>query len=131
MLCSEGRLIMTKEELRKIVGKNIRRERLSRFMTIEKLAEMLDLSPGFVGLIEHGNRGATTYNLYKLSELFGVGVETFYAVDEGSKIVRLSEDTALNSKRDHLISLTQDLTDTEIDFITHTLKMVYKLRLPD
>jgi len=67
---------MNKEQLRILIGENIRKERLARSMTIDELSESLGQSSGFVGLIECGKRGATTYTLLKLAEIFNTSVDS-------------------------------------------------------
>ena len=77
---------MTKEKLRLIIGGNIKQERLSRGMTIDEVSELMNLTPGFVGLIERGERGITILNLCKLTEIFGVDINRFLVeiTDKGS-----------------------------------------------
>lgn len=118
---------MTKEQLRKTIGENIRSERIARNMSIDELAELLELTSGFVGLIERGRRGATAYNIYKLSEIFGLSVEKLFAVHESPR-VKLNEDSAVKNKRNKLQSLSFDLTDQELDFLIQMVKMVRQLR---
>ncbi|MCL2235771.1 MAG: helix-turn-helix transcriptional regulator [Defluviitaleaceae bacterium] len=69
---------MTRKELCTLIGMNIRAERHSRGLTIDEFAELLDLSPGFVGLIERGERGVTAYNLLKISRVLGTPTDNFY-----------------------------------------------------
>ena len=71
-------IILNKEQLRILIGENIRKERLTRGMTIEQLSETLGQSPGFVDLIERGKRGVTSYTLLKLAEVFKVSIDSFF-----------------------------------------------------
>ena len=69
---------MDKEQLRIIMGKNIRKERLARNMTVEQLSEFLEQSSGFVNLIEGGKRGISSYTLLKLSEALNVSIDSIF-----------------------------------------------------
>ncbi len=52
----------------KLIGSNIRFERQKRDLTIEELSEILNIAPGFLGLIERGQRGTSIKNLCKIAE---------------------------------------------------------------
>jgi len=119
---------MTKVEFRKAVGENIRSERLQRNMSIDELAELLELTSGFVGLIERGRRGATAYNIHRLSEIFGLSVDKLYMSPNTSSKVTVSEDTSSNIRYRRLMSLSYDLSDTELDFLITTIKGLRQLR---
>lgn len=69
---------MSKEQLRTLIGENIRKERLAHHMTIDQLSKSLGQSPGFVGLIESGKRGATSDTLLKLAKIFDVSIDSFF-----------------------------------------------------
>ena len=69
---------MTNEELCAIVGRNIRRERLARKMSIKELAKCLKVSTAYMGLIERGKRGTTALNLFKLAVLFDKSIPSFF-----------------------------------------------------
>lgn len=108
---------MTKDQLRFVIGENIRKERTMRGISTDELAEMLDLSPSFVGLIERGGRGTTPIILYKLSNVFGVSIETFFE-KVNSHLEKKS------GKTEKIISLVFDFTDKELDFIISVIKGV-------
>ena len=112
---------MDKFKLRIINGENVRKERLSRGISIDELADLLGLTSGFVGLIERGQRGATPITLYKLSNVFGVPIDKFFYRTEDSfpSLVEIPSDKA---KRQKLASLTSDFSDTEVDFIISVVK---------
>ena len=54
----------------KNIGTNIRLLRKSRGLTIEDLACVLDIAPGFLGLVERGTRGVSLANLARISIFF-------------------------------------------------------------
>lgn len=121
---------MHKESLKKIIGNNIREQRELRMMSMEELSELLGLSPGFVGLIERGQRGATPINLYKLSKIFNVSLDSLFSDNEGksprsNKVKELSiEDT----RRSKINSLIHDLDAKELDFIIIMVKSIKSFR---
>lgn len=78
-----GRIVDAVEKERKnqykiIVGNNIRRARLARRISIDEMADILGLTSGFVGLIERGERGASTYIILKLAIAFNVTTDSFF-----------------------------------------------------
>jgi transcriptional regulator with XRE-family HTH domain len=107
---------MTKLELCKIVGKNIRKERLANNMTIDTLAELLGLTPSYVGLIERGGRGTTALNLLRLSKIFCLPIDAFFEHDEPTTAEKT---THLHRKVNKLI---EDCTEDELNFILHMVK---------
>lgn len=117
---------MTKEAIRKAIGARIRDERLARNMSTDELAKLLSLSPGFIGLIESGRRGATVYNLYRLANVFDVPISTFFP---GETVVKdkKSETTLINARRAKLSSLVSDLDESEISYVINAVKEIKAL----
>jgi len=114
---------MTKERLRIIIGENIRNERLSRNISIDELAEMIELTSGFVGLIERGQRGTTPGTLVKLADVFGISIDTlFYRHKDIS--LSLAEESKSQAKHRKIKSLTTDFSDIELDFVISTIKNI-------
>ena len=112
---------MTKERLRIIIGENIRNERMARNISIDELAEMLELTSGFVGLIERGQRGTTSCTLYKLAEVFDISIDTLFYRSEDSAL-SLSEEPKGQVKRKKINSLISDFSDRELDFLIAVIK---------
>ena len=112
---------MTKERLRIIIGENIRNERIARSISIDELAEMLELTSGFVGLIERGQRGTTPITLFKLADVFGLSIDSFFYNDNN---ISLGEEMISKSqvKRKKIESLISDFTEKELDFTISILK---------
>ena len=119
---------MTKERLRKLVGNNIRSERVARNMSIDELAEQLALTPGFVGLIERGRRGATAYTLMRLSDVFGVTADVFFLAPE-KKSLHPEEDPSVANQalRAKAAGLMKDLTDAELNFVVRVIKSLKQM----
>lgn len=114
---------------KKTIGKNIRKERISRNISIDELAEMLCLSPAFVGLIERGQRGAKIDNLIKISEIFNTDINNIiYGSNNFSHIVSEDKEKPREVKVKTLITLMYDLDEKEIDFIISIVRNLKKLR---
>ena len=110
---------MTKEQLRQIIGKNIREERLARNISVEEMADMLGLTAGFVGLIERGERGTTAFNLFILSNMLGVSIDSIF------KSTNLdNESDATKSKFKKIESLMTNFTDAELNFVIAMIKEI-------
>lgn len=114
---------MTKEQLRCIIGENIRNQRMARDISIDELAEMLDLTSGFVGLIERGHRGTTPITLFKLSDVFSLSIDSFFHKKEESSLSMAEEYVSKNqTKRKKIDSLISDFSERELDFVIAMLK---------
>lgn len=57
---------MSKKDLQKF-GKKLRFLRLEKGLTQLELAETLDMSPNFIGMIERGERNTTVENVFKIA----------------------------------------------------------------
>lgn len=101
------------EENRKIIGTNVRFKRQEYNLTIEDLSEIVDIAPGFLGLIERGQRGTSIVNLIKISDFFGVTLDDLIKKD----LSQLNNDEIVKT-----ISKKQEIIDT-ICLILGTLKL--------
>lgn len=57
------------------MGKRIRIERKKNRLTIERLCELLDVSPSFIGLVERGDSGISLEKLCRLSKILNVSTD--------------------------------------------------------
>ena len=64
-----------KKSLLKCIGNNIKFERVSRQLTIQQLADILELSPQMIKSIENGTRGTTIENLIKIADIFNMTLD--------------------------------------------------------
>ena len=69
---------MTKLELQKTLGENLRKARQLRKFSINELAGKMGITPGYLGLIEHGKRGLTPFMMFKASELLDIPISMFF-----------------------------------------------------
>jgi len=108
---------MKNKALSELIGHNIRMQRIARKMTIDDLADLLKLTPGFVGLIERGMRGTSSRNLLKLSEIFNVSIDSLFSKGNNDTS---SEDEDYQKKK--IMSLITDFSEDELEFVIQTLK---------
>ena len=62
---------MSKKDLQKF-GKRLKALRLDHNLTQLELAEILDMSPNFIGMIECGERNTTVENVFKIARALNV-----------------------------------------------------------
>lgn len=120
----------------KIIGSNIRRERMVRNMSIEELSELLRLSTAFVGLIERGQRGAKLANLLKIADIFSItlndlvynkGVDSLEVREKDEE----NEEVIKQQKKDAIMSLIYDFSSDELDFVITAVKGLRTLKRND
>lgn len=68
---------MSKKDLQKF-GKNLKYSRIEHELTQSELAEILDMSPNFIGMIERGERNTTVENVYKISRALNIKPEDLF-----------------------------------------------------
>lgn len=62
---------MSKRDLQKF-GKRLKTLRIDRDLTQLELAEILDMSPNFIGMIERGERNTTVENVFNIARALGI-----------------------------------------------------------
>lgn len=68
---------MSKKDLQKF-GKNLKYLRIERNLTQLELAELLNMSPNFIGMIERGERNTTVENVYKIARVLNIKPEILF-----------------------------------------------------
>lgn len=130
----------TTMDYNKNIGSNIRFERQKRDLTIEELSEILNIAPGFLGLIERGQRGTSIKNLCRIADFFSISLDQLITRPAGTVIKSTKEIMAerleecqLNDKFETATSLMHGLKSAELDFVINTLKSMRKLikKLPE
>ena len=112
---------MTKEKLQIIIGNNIRSQRLARDISIAKLAGLVGITHGYLGLIERGRRGFTLLKLLSFADVFDVPIDTFFRSPENSG-VEVSEPPIGYVERQKISSLTSDFSVKDLDFLIGTIE---------
>ena len=81
--------IMNKQELNKLIGKNVKKYRLlyntknKNKLTQAKLSEMLGVHMSLIAALESSNstQGLSIYNLYQISKILNVRIDKFFEGD--------------------------------------------------
>ena len=68
---------MSKRDLQKF-GKNLKHIRIEQDLTQLELAEILNMSPNFIGMIERGERNTTVENVYKIARALNIKPEDLF-----------------------------------------------------
>ena len=113
----------------KIIGSNIRYERKRRGLTIDDFAKVIGMAPGFLGLIERGQRGTSVKNMVAIAEFFDISLDDLITKDlsNGGADMKDMENTRSAKARRALRSLVSYLTEDEIVFITSVIKSMNKM----
>lgn len=113
----------------KIIGSNIRYERKRRGLTIDDFAKVIGMAPGFLGLIERGQRGTSVKNMVAIAEFFDISLDDLITKDlsNGGADMKDMENTRSAKARRALKSFVSSLTEDEIVFITSVIKSMNKM----
>lgn len=113
----------------KIIGSNIRYERKRRGLTIDDFAKVIGMAPGFLGLIERGQRCTSVKNMVAIAEFFDISLDDLITKDlsNGGADMKDMENTRSAKARRALKSLVSSLTEDEIVFITSVIKSMNKM----
>lgn len=113
----------------KIIGSNIRYERKRRGLTIDDFAKVIGMAPGFLGLIERGQRGTSVKNMVAIAEFFDISLDDLITKDlsNGGADMKDMENTRSAKARRALRSLVSSLTEDEIVLITSVIKSMNKM----
>jgi transcriptional regulator with XRE-family HTH domain len=95
------------------IGNRIRLEREKFDMTREKLAELLNLSPYFLGQIERGERKMSISTLINISECLHISIDYLFF-----------EQVNINSNNNVLHSLINKCSEKEIAVIEGLIKLI-------
>ena len=70
-------------DMRKLVGRNVKRVRQEKGLTQEQLAELSGFSQQYISGLEQGQRNPTTVSLYELATALGVSHMELLRPSEG------------------------------------------------
>lgn len=112
----------TSEERRIRIGKRIRDIRSFYEISIEELAEMLDLSTAFVGLIERGQRGTSVKNIIKIADIFETSTDNLL-------IEGIPEDEYKKMYVKKICILLNGLCDKDLEFLIDFIRTFRQYRL--
>ena len=107
-----------------IIGENIRKLRTANGLSINELAGLVKVTPGFLGLIERGKRGTTISNLIKISDMLKVSVDYLLQDADKDTPAKLSESDMLLEKIHMQLKIQGK---EELIFITNLLNELRKM----
>ena len=106
-------------QIKKILGDNIRRLRISRGWTQVYLADILELTPSFFTLVESGQRGMSLEVIEATANVFNVPVASLFIghdlVQDESDVKPLLRNSELQSLRQKLSEEIQKSINESID----------------
>ena len=110
------------DEYTKNIGSNIRLKRKQKGMTIDELAEKIGMAPGFLGLIERGQRGTSMSNLVKISDLFGITMEQLirYDLSTGEK----KGEIKMTKERQNFKKMVEEMPDAMVSLMAGCAKLL-------
>jgi len=117
----------------KIIGERIRYEREKLGLTREKFAEIVDLSPLYIGQLERGERQMSLNTLFKVSQCLHISIDylvkgsnkdeldCFIKDDEKSDYLK---NNAHKEDMQEVISLIKRCSKKEISIIKEIIKII-------
>lgn len=93
---------------KKLLGIRIREERKKHNLTIEQLAEIIDLSTSFLTTVELGKRGLSVEKLIDIANYFDIIVDDLLHINKDRSSYRLEK----------LDSLIHNISNEDFEFIT-------------
>jgi len=124
-----GRTRTAKSRIDKIVGTNIKKERMLRRMSRDELASIIDLTASHLGLIERGERGATPLTMEKVVEAFGISVDSLFSDPAYSNESTINQcENAGDTYFKKVSALATNLAEPELEFLSHVIDGLVKAR---
>lgn len=111
----------------KTIGSNIRYERKLRGLTIDDFAKVIGMAPGFVGLIERGQRGTSIANMVRIAEFFDITLDELITKDlaEG-KVSTPKGVNRVEKDRRALISMISTMANDKVQILAANAKALNK-----
>ncbi len=113
----------------KLIGRNIRANRKLRKFSIDNLADYLELSSSYVGLLERGERCPSLKTLLKICDLFSIDFAELFSQGTGDvKSIHEKGSASSNNKHKSVMSLIHKLGDNELEFVITVLKSMKNMQ---
>ena len=117
-----------KRHIDKIVGNNLRAAREARKMSAYELADLIGLTRGQIGLIEHGKRGITSLTMSQLPKIFNMPLERFFFEWSEEEVENFKEDESeYNAYRAEIQSMLACMTKAELKHTHDVVKSIMTL----
>ena len=100
------------------IGNNVRAARQSKNLTIEQLAELIDVTDSYLGVAERGTSGFSVEVIIRLASVLGVTTD--------SLLMENAPNPEPSTKLDSLVMLLSKCSDSEIDYLAEFVKLSKK-----
>ncbi len=107
------------EEVKKLIGANIRRLRLDKGLTQEALAEKIDLHFSYVGLVERGEKSPSLQTLHKIAIFFNISIADLFNISEDKR-----DDVCL--KKRQLLNILKGRSLEELDKLLRIAEILFE-----
>ena len=106
-----------------VMGHTIRANRQQRKFTTHELAELLNLSDSYIGLLERGARNPSLDVLLRICELFGITPNDLLLSGAGQcKVSESKSGYNLKMHVESITSLARNLNDKDADIVINLIK---------
>lgn len=106
------------DELSFEIGKNIRKYRKLKGMTLEKLADVLETEPNYLGQCERGERRFSLDKLVDLIEYFGITANDIISIPRA--VEKQTKEGSIYLKE--INELLKNCTDNQLAVVLNVLK---------
>ena len=111
---------------RSVLGANIRQLRINKDLSIEELAELIEISVSFLGLVERGQRGLSTEKIVTLINVLGATFEDLLRDENDALLMQEAKAPYVVSgkmaKMDTISTLLSTLNEPDLDYIIACIK---------
>ena len=110
------------------LGERIRSEREKINLSREKLAEMINISPSFLGLVERGDRKLSLEKICLVAEVFNKSIDSFIKEDDRSLFKDGAEGYVINSRNlynkelEEIYELLKSLSEDELKYVNDNIQ---------
>lgn len=112
-------------QIKKILGNNIRNLRISKGWTQGYLADVLELTPSFLTLVESGQRGMSLEVVENVSEIFEIPIASLFIDHDYTPNPKEDKQLLRNAELNHLKQkLSNDIQKTIETSITALMSQV-------
>ena len=110
------------EKLKKFIGRRIREARKQNHLTQEKLAEAVEVTPCYIGILERGENYPSLELLARIAQIFDSNIGDF--TDP-----KPDEDTPADSFRKKLLQKISRLKSGQVEAFAHLAEALEKYRV--
>lgn len=119
----------SKLQIDRIVGQNIMAARKLMNLSRDELAEIMGLASSHIGLIERGDRGATTATLLKFATIFNMSVDNLFREAGSTPLYVFDDNDSAVASKQKILSLLPLLDAQCADVALIMIQGVVRLKL--